>query len=126
MIHTVILDWPAELISLNDRHHHMKRAALTKAWRHHTHAKFADLARKHGTIERARIVVTYRFPTDRRRDVGNLQITTKAICDGIVDSGLLVDDDDLHLVGPDNRRERPNGPPRVSVVVYELAEVDAA
>lgn len=126
MRHTVTLGWPAELLNLNDRHHHHKRAKLTAAWRQHAHARFADLAAEHGPLGRVRIVVYYRFADNRRRDVGNLQLTTKAICDGITDSQLIVDDSDAYLVGPDNRRERPNGTPRVSVIVYELTEADDA
>ena len=84
MIHTVVLDWPAELLSLNDRDSHWKRGKLTKAWRQHTHAKFADLAAENRPFARARIVVHYRFADNRRRDVGNLQLTSKAITDGVV------------------------------------------
>ena len=50
-----------------------------------------------------RIVVTLHFLDRRRRDVGNLAPTTKALIDGMVDAGLLVDDSSAHVVGPDHR-----------------------
>lgn len=126
MRHTVILGWPAELMNLNDRDHYQKKGRLTKAWRQHAHRMFADLAADNEPFARARVVVYYRFPDNRRRDVGNLRPTSKAIVDGIVDSGFLDGDDDSRFVGPDERREYPNGPPRISVVIYELAEADDA
>jgi hypothetical protein len=43
--------------------------------------------------------------TNRRRsDVGNLYPTAKAVVDGLVDYGLIEDDDDTRLIGPDMRR----------------------
>ncbi len=38
----------------------------------------------------------------RLRDVGNVSV--KAAIDGLVDYGLIPDDDDAHLLGPDLRR----------------------
>lgn len=117
---TIVLEPPCAFINANDRLHHHAKAKLTKAWRDlaHDHAAYpAD----HGVrYERARVVVTYRLANNRRREVSNLQPTSKAILDGIVDSGLLVDDDDSHCIGPDNRREYPNGPPRVTVTITEV------
>lgn len=51
-------------------------------------------------MEFARCVVTVFYPDRRKRDVGNLMPTAKALVDGMVDAGLLPDDDDRHLVGP--------------------------
>lgn len=39
----------------------------------------------------------------RRRDANNWHDTTKPAIDGLVDAGLLVDDDHRHLIGPDHR-----------------------
>lgn len=113
---TIPLDWPAELLSANDRYHHMKVAKIVKAWRTHAYTKAVQLELEM-TYMRARIVVHYRFPTNHRREVSNLQPTSKAIVDGLVDAGLIPDDDDKHVIGPDNRREYPNGTPRVTVTI---------
>lgn len=112
---------PADFINANDRLHHMAKAKLTRAWREAAGlvAKYAPDYRQY---DRARIEIGYRFPTNRRRDVQNLQPTSKAIVDGLVDAGVLRDDDDLHLIGPDNRRIRPNGPPAVTVTITALEE----
>lgn len=113
---TIVLEPPCALINANDRLHFQAKAKLTRTWR--------DLARlsARGTLtgfHHAHITVTYRFPTNHRREVSNLQPTSKAIVDGLVDAGVLVDDDDDHVTGPDNRRERPNGSLRVTVTITE-------
>ena len=52
---------------------------------------------------RAHLIVRVGWPQHRRRDVANLSPTIKALIDGCVDAGLLPDDDDAHLIGPDLR-----------------------
>lgn len=118
---TLIIEPPCDFINANQRLHFQAKAKLTKAWREA--AMIAALAVRdlYETYPRAHVVITYRLADDRRREVSNLQPTSKAILDGIVDSGLLVDDSDAHVIGPDNRRERPNGPPRATVTIKEAA-----
>ena len=55
------------------------------------------------SFERARLVAWVRFPDGRRRDLHNYMPTLKALVDGLVDAGLLPDDDSRHLQGPDMR-----------------------
>lgn len=119
---TLTLEPPCDLISANGRLHFRKRAELTKKWRGlagETAALYANtgFAERH---DRAHITVTIRFATNHRRDVGNYYPTAKAIVDGLVDAGVLPDDDDRHLIGPDLRREYPNGTPRVTVHIKEI------
>lgn len=45
------------------------------------------------------------FPDKRRRDLHNYYPTLKALIDGVVDAGALIDDDHTHLIGPDLRLE---------------------
>lgn len=45
------------------------------------------------------------FPDKRRRDLHNYYPTLKAVIDGVVDAGALIDDDHKHLIGPDLRLE---------------------
>jgi len=47
---------------------------------------------------RARLTLTFVFPQSRRRDSDNLLARFKPGLDGIVDAGLLLDDDSEHLV----------------------------
>lgn len=122
MTTTIVLEPPAELLNANQRYHWAKKAKLTAAWRAmaHDHAAYnAD----HGIrYERARVVFAIRFPTNHRRDVGNFYPTAKACLDGIVDAGLLPDDSDAHVLGPDMRRHIPNGSPLVTITITPLEE----
>lgn len=107
---------PVRLISANERLHFHVKARLTQAWR--SLACACAYARPH--YDHAHITVSIRFPTNHRRDVGNYYPTAKAIVDGLVDAGVLDDDDDSRVIGPDLRRERPNGPLRVTVHIEPL------
>lgn len=45
----------------------------------------------------AHFEATFHLPDKRKRDPGNLQASLKAAIDGIVDSGMLADDDQLTI-----------------------------
>lgn len=116
---TLTLEPPAKLINANERLHFHVKNQRTQAWR--TAAREAVENGFHPyRFERAHITVAYRFPDNRRREVSNLQPTSKALVDGIVDSLLVPDDDDRHVVGPDNRRSYPNGAPLVTITIEEI------
>lgn len=113
---TITLEPPCAFINANDRLHHHAKAKLTKAWREAAAIQGRHLPK----YVRAHIVVSIRFPTNHRRDIGNLYPTAKALVDGLVDADALLDDSDTFIVGPDLRREYPNGTPRVTVTIEEL------
>jgi crossover junction endodeoxyribonuclease RusA len=118
---TLTLEPPCDFLNANQRIHHHQKADLTRTWR--AAAAAAVNAGFHPEpYQRAHITITYRLPNDRRREVSNLQPTSKAIVDGLVDAQLLPDDSDRQVVGPDNRREFPNGTPRVTITLEELPD----
>lgn len=89
------------LLTANQRLHHMARARITKVLR-----QTAALNVRSQGIEpmtRAHLTVHVTWPDKRRRDVHNIVPTIKALIDGVVDAGVLPDDDDKHLTGPDLR-----------------------
>lgn len=117
---------PRRLVSANRRIHHYVRAEVCAYWRKLGH----DLVlREYGTADagetwhhRVRMVVTFRFPDARRRDAVNLYpYVIKPLVDGCVDARLIPDDDDLHLVGPDFRRDPAKGPHRISIELEDIA-----
>ena len=107
---------PTMLLTSNQRLHWAKHGERTAYWR--------GLGNTAGVrvepMERARIVVHLRFPNNITRDVGNWYPTAKGLVDGMVDAGVLPNDDDAHLEGPDLRREYPNGPHRISIEIEAL------
>lgn len=94
------LSWPMkETLNANQRLHWAQRSARTRNLR-----QVAYSFGLHATpMERASLVVAIGWPDKRRRDAHNLMPTIKACIDGFVDAGVLPDDSDAHLVGPDLR-----------------------
>jgi hypothetical protein len=124
---TLILDVAdaKQLVSGNRRIHHMVRAKVCAHWRRAAH----DLAiAEYGWADvgctwhqRARIVITVRFPDLRRRDVSNLYpYVAKPLMDGLIDARVLPDDDDRHVIGPDLRRDPDRGPHRICIDIEDL------
>lgn len=90
-----------DLLNANQGLHHRVKAKRVKAIREAAYL----MARSVGVppLPRAHIFGFY-LPTDgRRRDPANWAPSAKAAVDGLVDAGVLVDDDDKHLIGPDMR-----------------------
>lgn len=113
------------LVSGNRRIHHMVRAQTCAYWRvlarDAAYRAFGGAEQGEAWFPRARIVLTFRFPDLRRRDVSNLYpYVAKPIVDGLVDARVLPDDDDRHLVGPDLRRDAARGPHRVLIHIEEV------
>jgi hypothetical protein len=114
------------IVSTNKHLHYMDRQRLTQFWRPLARDAaldaYGDADPGESWHQRARIVVTFRFPGRTRRDVGNLyQYVAKPIVDGLIDAHVLPDDDDLHLVGPDLRRNLEPGPCSVTVTIEDLS-----
>jgi hypothetical protein len=101
---TITLMAPCSLLSANDRRHWAVQRKLVKAWRDMAHwqAKADKLPPLPVPV---RIVATVHRPdrTQRRWDAGNYAPTAKAIVDGLVDAGLLPDDANRYVTGPDMR-----------------------
>lgn len=92
---------PCEPLTANQRLHHHVRAERTRNWRLRT----AILARKLGPIPHAHVTyyVSHGDQHRKKRDAANWQNTVKACLDGCVDAGLIPEDDDRHIIGPDPR-----------------------
>ena len=115
------LPWTAPPLSLNHR----------QGWRAHAKkvaevrqaalilAKQAHL----GPYEQVRVTLHYR-PRDKRvRDIENPVPTLKALCDGLVDAGVVVDDDPAHMVKEMPVIHDPTGlKPRLWLVVEPIKE----
>lgn len=102
------IELPAEtkLINANDNLHFRKKADLVKVIRNASWA----IARqaKLPTLQRAHIFYVIHPDTKgRRRDPGNWSPSAKAAVDGLVDAGVLPDDNHTHLLGPDPRIGHP-------------------
>lgn len=111
----VVIDAPCAWISSNDRLHRMAEGKLTKQWRE-AGAKAAGTT----TPFTGQVHITAHIWKDRsgRYDVLNLWPSLKAVIDGIVDAGVLADDDWKHVIGPD-MRHGGKGAPRIVLTIEQ-------
>lgn len=97
-----------KLINANQNIHFRRKADLVKVIRN---AAWAT-ARHNGVpaLQRAHIYFVIHPDTKtstQRRDPGNWAPSAKAAVDGLVDAGVLPDDDSTRLIGPDPRIGEP-------------------
>ncbi|MCX4677648.1 hypothetical protein OG413_20465 [Streptomyces sp. NBC_01433] len=112
-----------ELLSSNDRLHHMAEYRTKKRLRQE--AELTTRARRLPRLERAAVYyVLHPRPVQRKRDPGNWAPSAKAYVDGLVDAGLLPDDHSAHLAGPypEMGPPVPTGGARMSLVVVEIVK----
>lgn len=96
---TVALPVGTRLFTSNQRLHWRTRAKVTKAIR----GAAMEAAFGVPELQRAHITAVLHPHDKRRRDPANWYPAVKAAVDGIVDAGVLEDDDATRLVGPDMR-----------------------
>jgi crossover junction endodeoxyribonuclease RusA len=94
--HTLTFDYPSPPITANQRHHWRKKAALTKQVRAATYllAKNAQVP----AMGRCEVRLAWYVATKHRRDADNVVPTLKAMCDGLVDAGIVPDDTPAEMV----------------------------
>lgn len=105
-----------EFVTLNQRLHHQVKAKRVKPWRSTTALVLKSFKIPPFT-ERAEIVAAWHGTTNARRDPSNALATLKPIIDGMVDAGVLIDDDDAHLYGPIIVLGRPRRLPTMTVAI---------
>lgn len=120
----VTLPIPFELISANKRMHWAVKAPKVREWR----GAGYQLGRSFSRRQRAHVLVEFDWPDKRRRDPANFHPTIKALIDGMIDAGLLPDDNDRYLDGPDARRayDTVREPGQEKLVMLRITVSDAA
>lgn len=118
------LELPAGSLLINANRHLpvYEKARLVKALRNTAWA----LARHHKIPHLERAHIFYVVHPDlqkgkRRRDSGNWSPSAKAAVDGLVDAGVLPDDDHTRLLGPDPRM---GDPVKGSQLVLYITDLD--
>ena len=101
MLHKATFEFgqPGKLLSLNDRTHWATQARLKKAWRGTTGWAALQLPKSFRPAN-SKILVEVVLPVKRmqRRDAHNFVATVKPIVDGLVDAGVVTDDDTTRVV----------------------------
>lgn len=127
---TVALPAGLRLLNANQRLHYRRRAEITAALRgaameaateNPSLHKALTAANPDPVFQRAHIIGVL-HPGDRsRRDPANWYPSFKAGVDGLVDAGVLEDDDNTHVVGPDMRLGHVVKGSRIVLHIRELA-----
>lgn len=81
-------------LSLNQRLHHFEKARITREVREAT----VLLARRIPALGSCEVTLTWFVIDRRKRDAENPVPTLKAMCDGLVDQGVVVDDTPQYMV----------------------------
>ncbi|MEU8469526.1 hypothetical protein AB0F30_16650 [Streptomyces sp. NPDC029006] len=112
-----------KLINANQNIHYRRKAELVKvirnaAWTMARHSKIPALQRAH--------VYFVIHPDDivKHRDPGNWAPSAKAAVDGLVDAGVLPDDDSTRLLGPDPRIGDPIKGSQLVLWITDLDRID--
>jgi crossover junction endodeoxyribonuclease RusA len=118
------------LLNANHRLHHHQKAKHTRAIRDAAHQAVTECpslmdalaAAKPGPLfQRAHVLGIVHPGSNRRADPANLYPSFKAAVDGLVDAGLVEDDDHTRVVGPDMRLGRVVKRGQLVLVVRGLA-----
>lgn len=112
---------PRPWLNSNDRDAHWgRRKSLSAAYRLSVYSECRT--KLIPQLEGAYVMALISFGTSRRRDVLNVYPTVKACIDGMVDAGVIPDDSDKYLIGPDLRRVLSPTPGIVLLIVSKEAE----
>ena len=100
---TLTIPAPCDWLNANERLHWAEKARRTRIWRHTAHGAVLAQAKGARFDVPVRITVTIHKTRAGRYDATNWAPTGTALIDGLVDSGLLEDDDNTRVIGPDMR-----------------------
>lgn len=99
---TLTIPAPCDWLNSNQRLHRMVSARRVASWR--GAARIRAQEAEFGQFTRpVHIVCTVHKTRAGRWDAGNLYPTAKAIVDGLVDAGVIPDDSNEWVTGPDMR-----------------------
>ena len=112
-----------KLINANQNIHFRRKAELVKvirnaAWTMARHSNIPALQRAHVYF------VIHPDEVVKRRDPGNWAPSAKAAVDGLVDAGILPDDNKDHLLGPDPRIGDPVKGSQLVLWITDLDQMD--
>lgn len=130
---TITLPPGLKLLNANQRVHHRVRAELTQAIRGAAMAQCSEEPAMRAALVSAgdapvlqhAYILGILHPGSRRRlDPANFYPSFKAAVDGLVDAGVLKDDDHTRVIGPDMRIGPIAKGGRLALVIQELSPAE--
>lgn len=101
----------------NGRYHHHDRARRTRRVRKDARVLAMALS---PVGKLSQVIARIGYPTNNRADAPNASPTVKAILDGIVDAGILADDDSTHITRTSFERGPKSGTSGLYLIELEL------
>jgi hypothetical protein len=112
---------PCSLLNANHRRHFRVKARMVKAWRRAAAGEAGMLPPMPTPVH---VTVIVHRHNRASYDAGNYAPTAKAVLDGIVDAGVIPDDSNTYVVGPDLRQGEPWPAGGVTVLLEHLPTTD--
>ncbi|GAA4774392.1 RusA family crossover junction endodeoxyribonuclease [Microbacterium gilvum] len=114
---TIVFGWKRPPLTANQRLHWAERAQLTRMVR-----TAAMMTAPLETFEKVAVKLTWVVKDNRRRDADNIYPTFKALCDGLVDGGVVPDDTPQYMdkLAPFIRLEK-DADPHFELLIREVA-----
>ena len=112
---------PAEWLNSNHRPNRYEQAKRVKEWRHAAFVEAMERRPFDSFDGPVRIIATIHKTRAGRWDAGNLYPTAKACVDGLVDAGVIPDDNNEWVTGPDMRAGAKADQPCVVIAVKAIA-----
>lgn len=111
---------PWGLLSLNAerKHHWSVRKTVAAYWRANTEAavRLAEIP----PLNKVHVTVTFHKNTNRMYDVSNLLPVAKSCVDSLVDAGIIPDDNNHYVIGPDMRAGAKSTTPHIVITIEEI------
>ncbi|WP_052424104.1 hypothetical protein [Nonomuraea candida] len=119
-VYKIELPAGTKLLNANDRLHWRRQQPIKKNLRET--ACWLARAAKVPAMKRARMVGVFEPPNKRRRDPANWAPSWKAVVDGVVDAGVLPDDNSKYLEGPYPELGEVHPKGRLVLYIYDLSD----
>lgn len=100
----------------------IRKAVETKRYRKIAREAVEAIGIESGPWAKSRATLVFYWPRNNRRDLRNAESSMKAAYDGVVDAGLIVDDDAKHLEHGPTRFECDRESPRVELTIERLPD----
>jgi len=121
---TIVLPLPSNILSPNARGFYLKKANAAKRMRRLAREAVIEAKIETSPWPMVKVEPVYFHKTERRRDQDNHIAMLKNVYDGIVDSGLVADDDWKHMERISPKFEIDKDFPRVELRITRIDETE--
>jgi len=119
---TITMPLPPKELWQNRTGHWIKKSKATREYRSSAYLLGVSARLQRQCWEMASAKLVFFWGDRRRRDVRNAEAAMKPAYDGLVDAGIIIDDDYKHLTHEATEFKFDKDNPRVEITVSEVKE----